>query len=77
MSKLPDSLCGDLCSLLHLLLVLLVNTLTCVFIVHLPAQVANYTRADPYYRFFGAFTGTDVLKVQYLLNKLMHEFINV
>lgn len=39
--------------------------------------VAIYTGAAPYYNFSGAFTGPDVLKVQYLLNKLMHEFINV
>lgn len=42
-----------------------------------PRQVANYTGAAPYYHVSGASTGPDILKVQYLLNKLMHEFIHV
>lgn len=42
-----------------------------------PRQVANYAGAVPYYPVSGASTGPDILKVQYLLNKLMHEFIHV
>lgn len=77
MSEFPASLYRDPCSLLYLLLVLLMQTLTYVYIVHLPGHMANYTGATPYYHFSGAFTGPDVLKVQYLLKILMHDFINV